>query len=107
MLTIKKPIEKYQFNNRTADEQRKIAQMGGKASGIARRKKANLRKRMELLLELEVKDEINRKKLEAMGMTCDNHSLFAVSIFTQALKGNQRAVENIIKILQIDEEEVV
>lgn len=35
-------IEKYQFNNRTADEQRKIASAGGKASGEARRLKKTL-----------------------------------------------------------------
>ncbi|MBS4750334.1 hypothetical protein KG091_04505 [Carnobacteriaceae bacterium zg-ZUI78] len=54
---------------------------------------------MTLLLELAVKDEQMKEKLEAMGLCANNQSLLVFSMFQQALKGNQKAVESIIKLL--------
>ena len=49
-MVAKEDIVKYQFNNRTPEEQRKIAVSGGKASGKARQEKATMKKRLEELL---------------------------------------------------------
>lgn len=49
-MVAKEDIIKYQFDNRTPEEQRKIAVSGGKASGKARQEKATMKKRLEELL---------------------------------------------------------
>lgn len=82
-------IRKYSFDKLTAEKQRELAIKGGKASGAAKRKKADLKKAMELLLSLDVKDSKIKKQLENLGMTGDNQSLVAFSVFQQAVKGNQ------------------
>lgn len=47
------------FNKRTEKEKRKIAIMGGKASGEARKQKATLKKTLEQLLDTVPKSESN------------------------------------------------
>ncbi|QBX27424.1 hypothetical protein Javan386_0025 [Streptococcus phage Javan386] len=44
------------LNKRTKEEQREIQSKGGVNSGKARRKKADLKKAMELLMTLDVQD---------------------------------------------------
>ncbi|CMW33402.1 KGG domain-containing protein [Streptococcus pneumoniae] len=83
---------------RTKDEARAISSKGGKASGIARRKKADLKKAFEILLSLDVTDNKIKKQLEEMGMAGNNEALLAFATFQQAVKGNQKATENIIKL---------
>lgn len=91
-------IRKYSFDKLTAEKQRELAVKGGKASGAAKRKKADLKRAMELLLSLDVNDPKIKKQLENLGMTGDNQSLVAFSVFQQAVKGNQKAVENMLKL---------
>lgn len=83
---------------RTKEEARAISSKGGKASGIARRKKADLKKAFETLLALDVTDSKIKKQLEEMGMDGNNEALLAFATFQQAVKGNQKATENIIKL---------
>lgn len=73
------------FDKLTAEEQRKIASMGGKASAEARRKKRDLRLAMEMLLEQDItgKDGTVKSGAEAI----------AVQQFKKALKGDSRAFE--------------
>lgn len=97
-LANEENIRKYSFDKLTAEKQRELAIKGGKASGAAKRKKADLKKAMELLLSLDVKDSKIKKQLENLGMTGDNQSLVAFSVFQQAVKGNQKAVENMLKL---------
>ena len=47
------------FNKRTEDEKRRIAVMGGKASGEVRKQKATLRKTLEQLLDTVPKSDSN------------------------------------------------
>lgn len=86
------------INKRTKAEQREIARKGGKASGKVRRKKADLKKAMKALLVLDVDNEVLKKRLEELGLDGDNQSLLVLNLFQQAVRGNQRAVENIIKL---------
>ncbi len=86
------------MNQRTKEEQKKIATKAGKASGVARRKKADLKKAMELLLSLDIQDKKLKQTLEDMGMDGSNQSLLAFATFQQAVKGNQKATENILKL---------
>ena len=39
-----------------------------------------------------------KKQLEEIGMAGNNEALLAFAIFQQAIKGNQKATENIIKL---------
>lgn len=49
-------IEKYKFNKMTAERQRQIASMGGKASQDAIKRRKTLREELEIMLELITKD---------------------------------------------------
>ena len=86
------------MNKRSLEEQKELQRKGGKASGIARRKKADLKKAFETLLSLDVTDSTIKKQLEEMGMAGNNEALLAFATFQQAVKGNQKATENIIKL---------
>mgnify|MGYP000323447834 FL=1 len=86
------------MNKRSLEEQKELQRKGGKASGIARRKKADLKKAFETLLALDVTDSKIKKQLEEMGMNGNNEALLAFATFQQAVKGNQKATENIIKL---------
>lgn len=85
-------------SKRTPSELRELTSKGGKASGKARRKKADLKKAFNTLLNLDVQDKKIKKQLEDLGMDGDNQALLAFSVFQQAVKGNQKAVENLIKL---------
>lgn len=86
------------MNKRSLEEQKELQRKGGKASGIARRKKADLKKAFETLLALDVTDSKIKKQLEEMGMAGNNEALLAFATFQQAVEGNQKATENIIKL---------
>ena len=86
------------MSERSKDEAKKLGAKGGKASGKARRKKADLKKAFETLLTLDVTDKNIKKQLEDMGMDGSNEALLAFATFQQAVKGNQKATENIIKL---------
>jgi hypothetical protein len=85
-------------NTLTVEERKELARKGGKASVIARRKKADLKKTMQVLLSLDVTDKKQRKQLEELGLETTNEALLALTTFQQAVKGNQRATENVIKL---------
>ena len=86
------------MSERSKDEVKKIASKGGINSGKARRKIADLKKAFETLLSLDVTDKNIKKQLEDMGMDGSNEALLAFATFQQAVKGNQKATENIIKL---------
>lgn len=89
------------MSERSKDEVREIARKGGINSGKTRRKKADLKKAFETLLALDVTDSKIKKQLEEMGMAGNNEALLAFATFQQAVKGNQKATENIIKLTNI------
>lgn len=75
------------FGERTEKEQREIRQKGGEASGEARRKKRDLRKALELLLEKDCVDD--------KGNIVSGTEAITAKLFEQALKGNVKAFETI------------
>lgn len=75
------------FDERTAEEQRKIASMGGKASAKARREKKNLRIALEMLLEKDFKDK--------SGKTVSGTEAITAKLFEQAMRGSIKAFETI------------
>jgi len=72
-------------SERTKDEQRKIATMGGQASGEARRKKRDIRLAMEALLEKQYKGKD--------GKEISGAEAIALKQMEKALKGDAKAFE--------------
>lgn len=89
-------------NKRTKDEHREIAKKGGIASGKARRKKANLRKAFETILQAEVSSPNVKKQLEDLGFESTNEMALAMVMMQKAMKGNVRAFEQISKLTTTD-----
>ena len=54
-------------NRRTKEEAREISRKGGKASGEARRRKADLKKALKTVLEADVHSDKVAEQLESMG----------------------------------------
>lgn len=89
-------------NKRTKDEHREIAKKGGIASGKARRKKANLKKAFEIILQAEVASPNVKKQLEDLGFESTNEMALAMVMMQKAMKGNVRAFEQISKLTTTD-----
>ena len=89
-------------NTRTKSEHREIAKKGGVASGVARRKKANLRKVFETILQAEVASPNVKKQLEELGFDSTNEMALAMVMMQKAMKGNVRAFEQISKLTTTD-----
>lgn len=85
------------FHERTAKEQRAIAVMGGKASGAARRRKADFRRTLNLLLTAEIDSPEYKPILEALGVECTLESALHMAMIKQGLAGNVKAYEAIAK----------
>ena len=84
-------------SERTPSERRENAKKAGVASGKARRKKADLKNALNILLSLEVSSDKTKSVLEEMGLPATNE--FALSLITmqKAFKGDMRAIEFIGK----------
>lgn len=91
-------------SQRTPEELREMTRKGGIASGKARRKKSDLKKAMQVLLAMDVASEKSKQQLEELGVEATNEMLLAFATFQQAVKGNQRAVENVIKLTTTDKD---
>ena len=85
------------FDNRTTGELREISSRGGKASGKARRRKADFRKTLNLLLTAEIDSEEWKPVLEALGVECTLESALNMAMIKEGLAGNVKAYEAIAK----------
>lgn len=84
------------FHERTASERRELARIGGKASGEARRRKANFRKTLNMLLTAEVNTEMT-PLLKEMGLESTVESAVNMAMIKEAMMGNVKAYEAIAK----------
>lgn len=84
-------IKDYGFDKRTAGEQREIAIKGGKASGKSRRRKADFRKTLNLLLTVEIDDPEITPVLDALGIDSTLESAMLMAQVREALAGNTKA----------------
>lgn len=95
------------FDERTESEQREIAQMGGVASGAARRRKKSLKEAADLYLSLPVRD---KRKLNAMlrdGVNpedADNQMAVVVGMAKKAMAGDAQCAKVLITMLGEAEE---
>lgn len=79
------------FDSRTAEERREIAKIAGRASGAARRRKANFRKTLNLLLTSEIDNEEWKPILETLGVECTLESALLMAQIKEAINGNTKA----------------
>ncbi|HFI0448586.1 TPA: stress-induced protein [Streptococcus suis] len=86
----------------SSEEARKNGRKGGIASGKARRKKANLKKAFETILQADVASPMIKKQLEEFGFEATNEMALAMVMMQKAMKGNVRAFEQISKLVAID-----
>lgn len=78
-------------SNRTPGERRELAKIAGKASGKARRRKADFRKTLNMLLTAEIESEEYKPVLESLGVECTLESALLMAQIKQAIKGNTKA----------------
>ena len=83
------------LDERTKEEQRKIAQQGGIASGKARRRKRSMKEAAQLILNLPAKEN-QRKLLKSYGIEekyCTNLMVIMAKAIQMASDGNLKAAE--------------
>lgn len=85
------------FDKRSTEEVRAIASKGGKASGRARRRKADFRKTLNMLLTAEIDSQEWTPVLEALGLESTLESAINMALIKEALSGNLKAYEMIAK----------
>nr|DAI46129.1 MAG TPA: hypothetical protein [Caudoviricetes sp.] len=86
------------FNERTKEEQRKIQRKGGIASGKARREKADLKKKVNEILAMDVFSPQLKETLEEKGLSATNQTAVVTVLLQKALKGDMRAIELLAKM---------
>lgn len=90
-------IKDHGFDKRTANERRELAIKAGKASGEARRRKADFRKTLNMLLTAKIDSEEWKPVLEALGLECTLEAALNMAMIKEGLAGNVRAYEAIAK----------
>ena len=85
------------FNRRSVDEAREFGRRGGKASGEARRKKADFRRTLNLLLTTEIDSEEWTPLLNALGLESTLETALNMAMIKEGLAGNVKAYEAIAK----------
>lgn len=90
------------FGKRTEDEQKKIAQKGGIASGVSRRRKRSLKEAADLYLSLPVSDQRRWNKIARKGIDpedVDNQMAIIIGLSEAATAGDARAAKAIFELL--------
>ena len=90
-------IKDYGFDKKTAEERRELAIKAGKASGEARRRKADFRKTLNLLLTAEIDSPEWKPVLESLGVECTLESALLMAQIKEALSGNTQAATFVAK----------
>lgn len=85
------------FDKRTESEQRKIRSAGGKASGEVRRRKADFRRTLNLLLTAEIDSPEWTPMLKSLGLDSTLEAAVNAAMIKEALNGNVKAYEAIAK----------
>lgn len=78
-------------NKRTPEERRELAKKAGRASGKVRRRKADFRKTLNLLLTAEIDNEEWKPVLESLGVECTLESALLMAQIKEAMLGNTKA----------------
>lgn len=84
-------------SNRTPSERRELAKNAGKASGEARRRKADFRRTLNMLLTAEIDNEEYKPILESLGVECTLESAILMAQIKEAMAGDTKAATFIAK----------
>lgn len=79
------------FSKRSKNEAREYGKKGGKASGKARRKKADFRKTLNALLTADIDSEEWTPFLESLGLDSTVEAAVNAAMIREALSGNVKA----------------
>lgn len=90
-------IKDHGFDKKTAEERRELAIKAGKASGEARRRKADFRKTLNMLLTAEIDSPEWKPVLESLGVECTLESALLMAQIKEALGGNTQAATFVAK----------
>lgn len=82
---------------RTKSEARERGRAGGKASGAARRRKADFRKTLNMLLTAEIDSPEWKPMLETLGVDCTLESAMLMAQIKQAMLGSTKAATFVAK----------
>lgn len=95
------------FNQRTEDEQKKIASKGGVTSGVSRRRKRTIKQLARQFLDADISREDLRAVLEEYGFSDDLNyaAALVITIAKEAFTGNVRAAELLVKLAGSDPEQ--
>lgn len=85
------------FDKRTTEELRIITSKGGKASGEARRRKADFRKTLNLLLTAKIDSPEWTPLLESLGLESTLESALNMAMIKEGLAGNVKAYEAVAR----------
>lgn len=85
------------FDHRSTGELREIQSRGGKSSGESRRRKADFRRTLNLLLTVKIDSPEWTPILEALGLDSTLESAVNAAMIRKALAGDVRAYEAIAK----------
>lgn len=80
-------------NNRTPEERRELAKKAGKASAKARRRKADFKKTLNMLLTAPIDNEEWKPILESLGVECTLESALLMAQIKAALAGDTQAAK--------------
>ncbi len=83
---------------RTKKEAREISRKGGIASGKVRREKADLKKKVNEILSMDVFNPQLKETLEEKGLSATNQTAIVTVLLQKALKGDMRAIELLAKM---------
>lgn len=84
-------------SNRTPSERRELAKNAGKTSGEARRRKADFRKTLNMLLTAEIDNEEYKPILESLGVACTLESAILMAQIKEAMAGDTKAATFVAK----------
>jgi hypothetical protein len=93
------------MNERTKDEQRKIARQGGIASGKVRKQNADIKKRLKEIANMALRDgKIDKIKTlaDAKSANLSVSDALLVKLVAMALNGNIKAMNTLMGMLEND-----
>ena len=79
------------FDKRSTEKLREIQSRGGKRSGEVRRRKADFRKTLNMLLTAKIDNEEWKPVLESLGVECTLESALLMAQIKEAMAGNTKA----------------
>lgn len=85
------------FDKRSTGELREMQSRGGKKSGETRRRKAEFRRTLNLLLTAKIDSPEWEPILESLGLDCTLESAINAAMIKEALSGNVKAYEAIAR----------